>query len=938
MALDFPTSPTVNQTYTSGGSTWKYDGASWISQGAPPTSASAANTVATFANGTIVLANANLNFNNTATVNVSAQANGTTQTNISFSVNTSAVTGGSGGLAGAAYDQANLAYDQANAAYGEANNRVAKTGDTMTGILKIDTASLGLNVVNDVVVGNSIQVGYDPIVALPHFLAQFNDTFDGYVQVSMQNKDANANASADYVITADDGSDTAYYLDLGLNGSGHDSPDFNIVGAHGGYLYNLGGDLAVGTAADGTNLIFFTSGTLTGNEAMRIWSNSTVNVSNTLIVKGKNVEAVMLGAYDQANTGRGTANLAYDRANAAYGQANFVYGQANTYYDKANSAYDQANSAYARANTANGTVTVHANGTLTLANANINFNNTASVNVAAQANGTGQVNISFVANTTAIVVAAKNTTSIHANGTIVLSNANVNFNNTATVNVSSSANGTGQANIAFVANTTAIVVAAQNTTAVHANGTIVLANANVNFNNTATVNVAASANGTGQSNISFVANTTAIVIAAQNSTSILANGTLTLANANINFNNTSTVNVATSANGTTQVNVAFSVNTSAIGGGGGSILISANSLSTLSDKNLNFINTSTVTVSVVPSGDGTNANVSFVSTGAVATPAGSDTEIQFNDGGATGASAQLTFTKTSNTLSVSNGQINLTKHDAIIPPTENTIALFAKSAGGRMMPAFVGPAGVDSPLQPFWARNHVGFWNWIGNSTTTALAIGLAAPTTTGTATTRTTSPTNFFTSVRRIGYVSAATAGGNASIRQGVATFLRGNTAGQGGFHYIARFGVADASPVTNAMMFIGLSNTIGVIANNSNTAALTLCIGVGQIPKSNQLHIITNNTAASAATINTGLQCNIGSTFLYDVALFAAPNSSNVAVSVYDIANTLNSYSTIITANTTNLPPANTMLGVQQWRTNNNQATAVALDFVSTYTETDT
>ena len=49
----------------------------------------AANTVAVYANGVLVLANADLNFNNTATVNVFATANGTGQVNISFTANVS---------------------------------------------------------------------------------------------------------------------------------------------------------------------------------------------------------------------------------------------------------------------------------------------------------------------------------------------------------------------------------------------------------------------------------------------------------------------------------------------------------------------------------------------------------------------------------------------------------------------------------------------------------------------------------------------------------------------------------------------------------------------------------------------------------------------------------------------------------------------------------
>lgn len=48
------------------------------------TANAALNTATYLANGTLILANANLNFNNTATIDVIAQANGTTQANVSF--------------------------------------------------------------------------------------------------------------------------------------------------------------------------------------------------------------------------------------------------------------------------------------------------------------------------------------------------------------------------------------------------------------------------------------------------------------------------------------------------------------------------------------------------------------------------------------------------------------------------------------------------------------------------------------------------------------------------------------------------------------------------------------------------------------------------------------------------------------------------------------
>lgn len=70
---------------------------------------SAANLVAVYANGSIVYANSNVNFNNTATVNISVTSNTTNKfANIEFTVNTTST-----GVV-AAYGQANSAYAAAN--------------------------------------------------------------------------------------------------------------------------------------------------------------------------------------------------------------------------------------------------------------------------------------------------------------------------------------------------------------------------------------------------------------------------------------------------------------------------------------------------------------------------------------------------------------------------------------------------------------------------------------------------------------------------------------------------------------------------------------------------------------------------------------------------------------------------------------------------------
>ena len=106
---------------------------------------------------------------------------------------------------------------------------------------------------------------------------------------------------------------------------------------------------------------------------------------------------------------------------------------------------------------------------------------------------------------------AANTVATFANGQLVLANANLNFNNTSTINVVSSANGTTQANIAFQVNISAVSGGTNSYEAdILANGHLIIANANLNYNNTATINVDVTANGSSQANLAFNANVAAI--------------------------------------------------------------------------------------------------------------------------------------------------------------------------------------------------------------------------------------------------------------------------------------------------------------------------------------------------------------------------------------------------------------------------------------------
>ena len=228
----------------------------------------AANTVATFANGTIVLAKGNLNFNNTSSVNVAASANGSTQSNIAFDVNTASFT----------------SIGVATAPITLASNVTVSKDLTVTGNLRVEGDTTTFNVGNlaiedSEIILNSNQSG-SPTLNASIFAERgsSNDTFIRW------------NETADKWGWSDDGTLTYYFEDLNQGLVTHNTT-FSTVNTTFG---------TVNTTLGTLNTTFGTTNTTFG----------TVNTNIT------NVNANGLNAYAQAN--------------AAYGQANAAYADANT--------------------------------------------------------------------------------------------------------------------------------------------------------------------------------------------------------------------------------------------------------------------------------------------------------------------------------------------------------------------------------------------------------------------------------------------------------------------------------------------------------------------------------------------------------------------------------------------------------------------------------
>jgi len=130
-------------------------------------------------------------------------------------------------------------------------------------------------------VGNNsinVQIGYVAGGGLQ--MQHWHGNANTYEQVQITNANTGPSASGDYIINADDYTDTTNYVDLGINGSGWSNTGWTINGPNDGYLYAANGTMAIGTASP-KPVQFFSNGTLSTNEAMRIDAGANVGIGNT---------------------------------------------------------------------------------------------------------------------------------------------------------------------------------------------------------------------------------------------------------------------------------------------------------------------------------------------------------------------------------------------------------------------------------------------------------------------------------------------------------------------------------------------------------------------------------------------------------------------------------------------------------------------------------
>ena len=187
---------------------------------------------------------------------------------------------------------------------------------------------------------NTLSVGTGATL-LPNLVAQFTGINRSYVQVNEQN--LNSNGTADYIVTADIGNDTNYYVDIGITNSAYSNTSpYNSLGTSieplSGYFYvqgnastNNSGNLVIGTVQSNTETRFISGGINNNNVVVRIKSSGLY--ASNLYSNGIAVltsEVVGPAAYNQANTSNAVAQAAFTRANTANITAQSAFNKANS--------------------------------------------------------------------------------------------------------------------------------------------------------------------------------------------------------------------------------------------------------------------------------------------------------------------------------------------------------------------------------------------------------------------------------------------------------------------------------------------------------------------------------------------------------------------------------------------------------------------------------
>ena len=162
---------------------------------------------------------------------------------------------------------------------------------TTTGLLAVTGNA---NIVGTATTGIGAVTAGATNTLLANTVAGFTGNVNNYTQVTFQNLNTGTDATADYILTADNGSDSVNYGDFGIINSGYDNGTptnslGNIVYAADTYIYAQGN--VSNTSQSGGNLVI---GTTTAAKTVKIFAGG--NTNSALVANISNTGVAVTGA------------------------------------------------------------------------------------------------------------------------------------------------------------------------------------------------------------------------------------------------------------------------------------------------------------------------------------------------------------------------------------------------------------------------------------------------------------------------------------------------------------------------------------------------------------------------------------------------------------------------------------------------------------------
>ena len=303
-----------------------------------------------------------------------------------------------------------------------------------------------------------------------------------------------------------------------------------------------------------------------------------------------------------------------------------------------------------------------------------------------------------------------------------------------------------------------------------------------------------------------------------------------------------------------------------------------------------------------------------------------------------GCSVELIGTSSTNFTGVmfdvwddENNVMVIPKHASTPPaPPAGYFGFFAKSQANRIMPAFIGPSGLDSVLQPHMAKNGWAEWKPAGNATTIS-AIGSSALTATGTATAKNYATTSLHTRTTGVDYLvtTAATTAVAGFYAPAAAARYRVTD----GFHMIFRVAPATGGTVATRRFFCGMSTSTAAPTDVDPSTLTNMC-GVGYASADTNWQVYFGGTAT--VKVDTGMAKSAADrTGPFTVIIFAPPGGAYIGVKLVD--ETTGTFFETTTSTSTNMMATTTAAGPRAYHSVGGTSSVVGLTLFGGYVETD-